>query len=114
MTRASGILGMLLGLVSIIGGVLGFVRADSTASLLAGVGVGLAVLVSAFFALQRRFPAQVALLVLAFALLGRFVPAYFMKPLVWPSLVMIALSSITFGLGLLGVVLDRYKRPAPR
>ena len=54
----------------------------------------------------------VALVVVALGLLGRFVPSYFREPKLWPSMVMIALATGTFGFSLIGLVLDRY-RPAP-
>jgi hypothetical protein len=44
-------------------------------------------------------------------LLALFLVAYFRTYRLWPALALVILSSTTFGLGLLGLVLDRYRSP---
>ena len=108
MTRFAAMIGLLLGAVTAVGGVLGYVSAGSLASLIAGLGLGLAALVFAGLTLRGRGFALIGLSVVALLLLGRFLPVYFQTYQVWPHLVLIALASLTFGLGLLGYLLDRY------
>lgn len=112
MTRASVLVGLLLGVVSILGGVLGYAK-GSAASLYAGVGSGVLLLAFGWLTLRGMRWAHAVVLLVALGLLGRFLPAYFQEPRVWPSLTLIALAAVTFGLGVLGFVLDRY-RGGPR
>ncbi len=109
MRRASAFIGMLCGLVSLVGGVLGYVRADSSASLIAGSVAGLLLLVTGYVTLGRSGWAQIVMSLVGLVLLARFLPVYFQTTAVWPALVLVALGSFTFGLGILGFVLDRYR-----
>ena len=112
MTRASALVGMLCGAVSLVGGILGFARAGSTASLIAGGVAGILLLITGMLTWRRIGWAQMVMSLVGLALLGRFLPVYFKTYAVWPALVLVALGSFTFGLGILGFLLDRY--PAPR
>jgi uncharacterized membrane protein (UPF0136 family) len=109
MSRASAFIGLLCGIVSLGGGVLGYVRADSTASLVTGAVAGVVLVVTAGLTLRRSAWAQVVMSVVGLALLARFLPAYFKTYSVWPALVLVALGSFTFGFGMLGFILDRYR-----
>ena len=86
---------IIFGLLTIVGGVMGYVKAGSTASLVAGSVFGILLLVAAFL-----LPANVVVgLVLAglvsFALAGRFVPAFFRTGQVMPAGLMSILSVIS-------------------
>ena len=109
MTRASSFIGLLTGAVSLAGGIMGYARAGSTASLIAGLAVGLVLLVTAGLALRRTGWPQLVMSIAGLVLLGRFLPVYFQTAAVWPALVMVALGSFTFGFGILGFILDRYR-----
>ena len=94
---------MLFGFVSIVLGVLGYVRAKSVASLYAGGLSGIMLAAAAFMA-ARRAPKEDLLnwgyllcLVLSVALLGRFLPAFLKSKKFYPAGIMAVL-------GVLGVV----------
>jgi uncharacterized membrane protein (UPF0136 family) len=110
-SRFAALMGLLLGAVTAVGGVLGYVNAGSKASLIAGLGLGLTAVGFAAWTFRRRGFPLIGLCVVALALLGRFLPAYFQTYQVWPHLILIALASLTFGFGLLGFLLDRYAPP---
>jgi uncharacterized membrane protein (UPF0136 family) len=112
MTRASLVLGALLGVVSLVGGILGYARAGSVASLVAGGVSGLLLLACVVWGARGSTAARVLMSTLGLLLLGRFLPAYFRTYDVWPALVLVLLGTLTFGFGILGVLLDRY-RPGP-
>jgi len=67
---------MLFGLLTIAGGVIGFVTADSTASLIAGVLCGIALLVSGLAMQRGSRPGLFAALVISVALLVNFGRGY--------------------------------------
>ena len=85
---------IIFGLLTIIGGVIGYVKAGSTASIIAGSISGIALIVAAFL-----IPGNVALgLIIAgvvsIALAGRFIPAFMQTGKVMPAGLMSALSVI--------------------
>jgi len=85
---------IVFGTLTIVGGVIGYVKAGSTASIIAGAISGLALLVAAFL-----LPGNVAIgLILAgvvsVALAGRFIPAFMQTGKVMPAGLMAVLSTI--------------------
>jgi hypothetical protein len=82
-----------------------------TLSLLEGLGAAAALAVLAVFTLKRRRWAQVLLSLVGLALLGRFLPEYFRTTQMWPFLAVIVLGSGTFGIGILGALIEGYEPP---
>jgi uncharacterized membrane protein (UPF0136 family) len=81
------------GAFSIFGGVMGFVRAKSRASLIAGGVSGAFLIVSAYLMTTANARAGLLLaLLLSVALAGRFVPGFIKSRKVMPAGVMSALS----------------------
>ena len=108
MTRAAAATGLVLGGASIAGGAAGWQGLPPV--LFAGAGIVL--LVVSAGTLRRNTPAHIVMLALALGLLAAFMPQYFRRPLLWPTLVLIALATVTLGLGLVGFLLDRFT-PGP-
>ena len=107
MTRAAGISGLLLGAVLLILGVLE-IRNVGPASVIFWLVSALLVLLTAARTLGGSAGAQVVMSLLGLLLLARLLPIHFHSGLSWPVLAAIILASITFGLGILGILLDRY------
>jgi uncharacterized membrane protein (UPF0136 family) len=85
---------IIFGLLTIVGGVIGYVKAGSTASIVAGAISGIVLLVAAYL-----LPGNVALgLVIAglvsIALAARFIPAFMKTGKIMPAGLMAALSVI--------------------
>ena len=85
---------IIFGLFTIIGGVMGYAKAGSMASIIAGSICGILLLVSAYL-----LPTNVALglglaVLVSFALAGRFVPAFIKTGHVMPAGLMSVLSVI--------------------
>ena len=85
---------VIFGLLTIVGGVIGYVKAGSTASIIAGSISGIALIVAAFL-----IPGNVALGliiagVISVALAGRFIPAFMQTGKVMPAGLMAILSVI--------------------
>lgn len=93
---------IFFGLMTIMGGVMGFVKAKSRASLIAGTVSGLLLLAAAHFLVKGPHAlGQLLGLGVSAALAGRFVPAY-MRTKVWmPGGMMSVLSMLGVVLGLL-------------
>ena len=64
----------IYGLIALTGGVIGFVKAGSLASLIAGGVSGLVLIAAAAFIPRKPKPALIVALVVSLALLGRFLP----------------------------------------
>jgi|SRR5688572_32010403 len=64
----------LYGLIALTGGVIGFVKAGSLASLIAGGVSGLLLIACALFIPRRPKPGLIVALVVSVGLLGRFLP----------------------------------------
>ena len=85
---------IIFGLLTIVGGVIGYVKAGSTASLVAGAISGIALLVAAFL-----LPGNVALgLIIAgvvsLLLAGKFIPNFMQTGKIMPAGLMAILSAI--------------------
>jgi uncharacterized membrane protein (UPF0136 family) len=94
MIGAAKIYFIVFGLLTIVGGVIGYVKAGSTASIIAGAISGIALLVAAFL-----LPGNLALgLIIAglvsVLLAGRFIPAFMKTGNLMPAGLMAALSLI--------------------
>jgi uncharacterized membrane protein (UPF0136 family) len=85
---------IIFGLLTIVGGVMGYVKAGSTASLIAGSISGILLLVAAFL-LPDHLAIGLALAVVVSVLLaGRFVPAFMKTHQIMPAGLMSILSVI--------------------
>jgi len=102
MTRAAAIAGFLLAIVI-------FLEAVPAGSLWWVAAVLL--LVAAVGTLRRNTLAHVALCALGVIILAWALPTYFRAHQLWPFLAVIGLSAMTLGLGLVGLLLDRYRLP---
>jgi uncharacterized membrane protein (UPF0136 family) len=85
---------IIFGLLTIVGGVMGYVKAGSTASIIAGSISGVLLLVAAFL-----LPAHLALglalaALISIALAGRFIPAFIRTGHVMPAGLMSVLSAL--------------------
>lgn len=110
MTRASAWVGLVLGLIALGTGLQEIVAGRNATSLFA-VAAGIVLLATATLTLRGRAWAQIVMSAVGLALLARHVPPYFQTYRPWPGLAMILLGSFTFGLGILGWMLDRYRVP---
>jgi uncharacterized membrane protein (UPF0136 family) len=85
---------IIFGLLTIVGGVIGFVKAGSTASIIAGSISGIALIVAAYL-LPGNLVLGLAIAGLVSILLaGRFIPAYLKTGQVMPAGLMSLLSVI--------------------
>jgi len=85
---------IIFGLLTIVGGVIGYVRAGSTASIIAGAISGIALIVAAFLIPGNPALGLVLAGVVSIALAGRFVPAFMQTGKVMPAGLMSVLSVI--------------------
>lgn len=86
---------LIFGVFSLVGGVIGYVKAGSMASLIAGGISGLVLLACAYGMRQGVKGAAIAALIVALALGLRFLGTFMQHQKVMPDLIMIVLSSIT-------------------
>lgn len=75
-------------LLSIGGGVQGFVAAKSTPSLIGGVGIGLVIIVGMLLAKSKPMIGHIISLVGCLALAGRFLPKAISEGQLWPAMAM--------------------------
>jgi uncharacterized membrane protein (UPF0136 family) len=85
---------IIFGLLTIVGGVIGYVKAGSTASIIAGSISGIALIVAAFLIPGNVVLALIIAGVVSVALAGRFIPAFMQTGKVMPAGLMSALSVI--------------------
>ena len=85
---------IVFGLLTIIGGIIGFVKAGSTASIIAGSISGILLLVAAFLLPGNVVVGLVLAGVVSVLLAGRFVPAFLKTHHVMPAGMMSILSVI--------------------
>lgn len=105
MIENAAIAAIVTGVVAILGGVQGFVRAKSRPSLIAGLIFGDLLLFGGVFALIGWTWGLWMSAVAALALIGRFLPAYLKVPKkVWPALIMAFLSGVTITLALVALL----------
>ena len=83
---------IIFGLLTIIGGVIGFVKAGSTASIIAGSISGILLFVAAFLLPQNLAAGLILAGVVSILLAGRFVPAFLKTGQAMPAGLMSVLS----------------------
>src|SRR5947207_7334544 len=76
---------IIFGLLTIVGGVIGYVKAGSTASIIAGSISGVLLLLAAFLLPQQFAVALIIALLVSIVLAGRFVPAFIKTGKVMPA-----------------------------
>jgi len=85
---------VVFGLLTIVGGVMGYVKAGSMASIIAGSISGILLLVAAFLLPGQLELGLVLAAVISIALAGRFIPAFMKTGHVMPAGLMSVLSVI--------------------
>lgn len=86
---------VVFGLFCILGGVMGYVKAQSAASLIAGGVSGLLLLLSAWGVSKNKIIGLVGVLILCVALIGRFLGTFLQTQKVMPDLITVILGTIT-------------------
>ena len=85
----------IFGLLTIAGGVMGYVKAGSNASLIAGGLCGLALLVAGYLITSGKSqPGLILGLVVSLALAGQFVPKFLKTHVFMPAGLMVALAVV--------------------
>ena len=92
--EAAKIYFIIFGLLTIIGGIIGYVKAGSVASIIAGVITGVLLLVAAFLLPEHRVTGLATALIISFLLAAQFVPKFFRTGRVMPAGMMSVLSVI--------------------
>ena len=85
---------MIFGLLTILGGVMGYVKAGSTASIIAGAISGIALIVAAYLLPNNVLAGLVIAGLVSVLLAGRFIPAFMKTGKVMPAGLMAVLSVI--------------------
>lgn len=93
---------LIFGLFTLVGGLMGYLKANSMASLIAG-GISGALLIAAFFLLPEKANAALTLgLLVSVALLGQFLPKLLHKELKPHIIVSVVLGLVSVVMTLLG------------
>ena len=92
MNDAAKIYYIVFGVLTIAGGVIGFAKARSTPSLVAGIVCGLALFAAAILLSHSLIAALVTGLMVSIALAGKFVPDFIHKKALFPGGIMALLS----------------------
>ena len=85
---------IIFGLLTIVGGVIGYVKAGSMASIVAGAISGIALIVAAWLLPGNVAVGLIIAGVVSIALAGRFIPAFMKTGKVMPAGLMAVLSAI--------------------
>ena len=85
---------IIFGLLTIVGGVIGYVKAGSTASIIAGAISGIALIVAAFLLPGNAVLGLIIAGVVSALLAGRFIPHYMRSGKIMPDALMAVLSAI--------------------
>jgi len=85
---------IIFGLLTVVGGVIGYVKAGSTASIVAGAISGIALIVAAYLLPGNAALGLIIAGVVSIALAGRFIPAFMRTGKVMPAGLMAVLSVI--------------------
>lgn len=88
----------LYGLFVLIGGVMGYVKADSKVSLIAGGICGALLLVSAGLMYKELLPGWICAVVVTLALVGFFGYRFSLAYAIWPPGIMALISLIMLGI----------------
>ena len=92
--EAAKIYFIIFGLLTIAGGIVGYVKAGSTASIIAGAITGVLLLVAAFLLSEHRVAGLATALIISVLLAGQFVPKFFRTGRIMPAGMMSVLSVI--------------------
>jgi uncharacterized membrane protein (UPF0136 family) len=85
---------IIFGVLTIVGGVIGYVKAGSTASIIAGAISGIALLIAAFLLPGNAAVGLILAGVVSLALAARFIPNFMQTGKVMPAGLMAVLSAI--------------------
>jgi uncharacterized membrane protein (UPF0136 family) len=86
---------ILFGALTIAGGVIGYVKAGSVPSIVAGVITGVLLIASGFLLPDHRAAALTIALITSLLLAGQFIPKFFRTGKVMPAGIMSILSAIS-------------------
>jgi uncharacterized membrane protein (UPF0136 family) len=92
--EAAKIYFIIFGLLTIAGGIVGYAKAGSVASIIAGAITGVLLLVAAFLLPEHRVAGLATALVVSFLLAAQFVPKFLRTGRVMPAGLMSVLSVI--------------------
>jgi uncharacterized membrane protein (UPF0136 family) len=92
--EAAKIYFIIFGLLTIAGGIVGYAKAGSVASIIAGAITGVLLLVAAFLLPEHRLAGLATALVVSFLLAAQFVPKFLRTGRVMPAGLMSVLSVI--------------------
>lgn len=95
---------LIFGVLTIAGGVMGYVKAGSPASLIAGGIAGLLLIGAGLLFATHTQPGIILGLIISLALAGRFVPVFMTKYTFMPAGMMSVLSIIGVVLGVLSLI----------
>lgn len=94
MLSAAKIYFIVFGVLTIAGGIVGYVKAGSVASIVAGSISGVLLLIGAFVLPEHRMAGLLIGLIVSLLLAARFIPTFFRTGKVMPAGLMAALSVI--------------------
>jgi uncharacterized membrane protein (UPF0136 family) len=100
----------LFGVMTIVGGVMGYVKAHSTASIVAGSIAGILLIFAGVLVASKTQPGLILGLLISLALAGRFIPAFATKGGWMPAGLMSALSVIAIILTIITLIAPGVKR----
>src|SRR5215217_2261633 len=92
--EAAKIYFIIFGLLTTVGGIIGYLKAGSTASIVAGGITGVLLLVAAFLLPEHRVAGLATAFIVSVLLAGQFLPKFFRTGSVMPAGVMSVLSVI--------------------
>jgi len=92
--EAAKIYFIIFGLLTIVGGIIGYVKAGSVASIIAGAITGVLLLVAAFLLPEHRVAGLATAFIISVLLAGQFVPKFFRTGRIMPAGMMSVLSVI--------------------
>ena len=95
---------LIFGLLTIVGGVMGYVKAGSTASIIAGSIAGILLLIAAWMLPGNLTPGLILALVVSVALAGRFLPAFIKTGHLMPAGLMSVLSVIGIVMAIIALI----------
>lgn len=101
MRDATRIYYVVFGLLTLVGGIMGYVKANSSVSLIAGLICGVLLFVAAFLMSASLNAALIVGLLVSISLAGKFVPDSLHKKAFFPGGMMAVLSLISITLTLL-------------
>ena len=104
--EAARIYFIVFGALTIVGGIVGYLKAGSVASIIAGSITGVLLLVAAFLLPEHRTIGLATALIVSFLLAAQFVPKFLRTGIVMPAGMMSILSAI----GIIAVIVAWVKK----